>query len=301
MNHIERGVTAIGLNYIDSIIFDLLKKSYEVYKAKDFSKKQSSVSINENKYASAGIVLVAIGIESYRNLIFYGEIEKITRSVADDFCRILKKKDKNIPTDFIKDSIIELFIVRDIIVHSHVYRGLRKFDNDSNLISERYTLLKDQYGDRKLFLYSNSRTKKTNTNRLNIQPIRIGFEDYFKILIILDMLIGIISKYWGKNIVRYHPLFEIDNYWFPNLAELYAYFYDRIPNDAFKRSLKKIIINIRKSYLPFMESSDSFIDNICWVCNEPGFKKQNRVYSCLKCGNKVEFSSTYTKIYQGKP
>jgi len=291
MGHKQEGITVIGQSYLDSLIFYHLKESYEVYKGKDFTKKQFQVSINENKHATAGIVLLAIGIESYRNLLFYGEKEKINRnSVGNDIAKIINIKDKSVPIDFIKNALIEIFIIRDIIVHSHVYKVNIEFDDHWNLKAQRHIFLKDQYGDKKLGIYSNSRTKKTDLLKLNIQPIRIGFEDYFRILIILDLLIGIIDKYWSKNIIGYHPLFQIDGYWFPNLSELYSFFYDKIPSNLFKNKFRAFLSNVRNQYLPLLTSSDSFLTNICPSCKEFGFIKLNNVHNCRKCGCKIELT-----------
>lgn len=75
-------IITVSANYVDLVIPDLLKKAFEVYNKKDFSRKSFQVSVLENANASAAYILTVLGFESYRNRIFYFEKKKPNRNVG---------------------------------------------------------------------------------------------------------------------------------------------------------------------------------------------------------------------------
>ena len=67
----QKLITVVTTQYIENVVLDLMKKSFDVYKRRDFKAKQFQVSVLENSYATSAIILAVLGIEAYRNRIFY--------------------------------------------------------------------------------------------------------------------------------------------------------------------------------------------------------------------------------------
>ena len=292
MDRKETGYTFIGVNFLRKIIFDLLHQSSDVYILKNFSKRQFQVAINENTPAAIGFISIAAGIEAYRNILFHMKrrASKNRSTVANEIAYFISEENSDFPTKLLADLITEIFIVRDVIFHGHVYKVTLTYDKDWNFKAQRHTLIKG-YGDKKFQNYVNSRTKKTKSANLNVQPIKIGFEDLFKAIVILDILIATIEEYWGKKIINYHPFFLKNQRTYETISEILTYFYDKIPSPKFKDALRIQLATWKKEYGDFLSYDKPFINNICYRCGEFGFKKGNSDISCHKCGTKIEFYS----------
>src|SRR3990167_6547501 len=116
----QKLITVVTTDYVESIVLDLLAKSFEVYKKRDFKSRNYGLHAFENTYATAAIVLTVLSIESYRNRIFYLEREKVGR-VAEDLSRIIRRKISSFPKEKFQEILEEVFVVRDVIVHNHIY------------------------------------------------------------------------------------------------------------------------------------------------------------------------------------
>ena len=135
-------ITVIGTSFLDFVIWDLVKESFVTYRATDFSKKRFQTSIWEHGHAAAAIVLGVIGIEAYRNRIYFLEKGRINRSVPNDLCKILTKKSTNFPTSKLQALLEEVFVVRDVIAHNHIYKVEVFSDKGWTMLSHRQKLLK---------------------------------------------------------------------------------------------------------------------------------------------------------------
>lgn len=283
-------VTVIGANYIDLIIPDFLEKCFDVYKKTDFDKKQFQVSIYENAFATAGIVLTVLGFEAYRNRVYYLEKKRVGKSVAKDLALIFKSKESTFPDQNFENLLSEIFVVRDVIVHNHIYEVNVEFDDDWQMLGHRQKLLAG-YGDEKFRNLANSRTKKTSNLKLNVQPGKIGFEDLFLILIIFDCFIGFSEKILNRPHVPFHFWKQINGESAEQFYQYLTYFYNQIPNDRYIRQLNLILKRIETDYTGFLpDYRDYFINNTCAKCEGFGFRQMNDVYACKKCGHKLEFN-----------
>lgn len=288
----ENLLTIVGTSYIDMIVPQFLNKSFDAYSKKDFSKKQFQVSMHENTFATAGIVLTAIGIEAYRNRI-YALDKKVVKKVANDICIALQKKEGKFPAEIFENYLNEIFVLRDVIVHNHVYNVKVKFDEDWDMVGHTQALIKG-YGDDKFKKLVSTRTKKTKSLFLNIQPSKIGFEDLFLALIVFDCFAGISERLLGR---RYVPF----NFWqkikgignAESLCMYLTFFHNKIPNKKYLATLNKLLIKLNAlygNYLPL--GIDYFVNNKCRKCGEYGFRQINNIYSCKKCGYEIKFSQS---------
>lgn len=284
-------ITVTGTNYIDLIVPDFLQKCFEVYCKKDFSKKQFQVSMYENAFATAGIVLIILGFESYRNRIFNLEKRRVGKSVSKDLAKIYKEKNNNFPAKDFEDLLNEIFILRDVIVHNHIYKVKIFFDKEWEVLGHRQTLV-EGYGDIKFRKLTSSRTKKTKSLKLNVQPGKIGFEDLLLVLIFFDMFVGLSEEILKTGYVPFYFWTEFEGNKAESLNDFITYYYNKIPNQKYKTHLGKTLVMLRGKYEKFIsEYKDYFIGNICFKCGEYGFRKIDRKFKCEKCGYEIIFGT----------
>lgn len=289
--HRQDIITVTGTNYVDLIVPDFIQKCFEVYCKKEFDKKQFQVSIYENAYATAGIVLVILGLESYRNRIFNLDKQSVGKSVSKDLAKVFKEKNSKFPEKDFENLLNEIFILRDVIVHNHIYKVKIFFDSDWEVLGHRQTLEKG-YGDTKFRALTNSRTKKTNFLKLNVQPGKIGFEDLLLVLIFFDMFFGLSEEILKKGYTPFHFWSELEGNKAESLNDFISYYYNRIPNPKCKTNLGTTLALLRGKYEPFIsEYKDYFVGNICFKCGEYGFRKIGRKFKCGKCGYEIIFGT----------
>lgn len=284
-------ITVIGTNFLDFVIWDLVKESFTTYRNTDFSKRRFQTSMWEHGHAAAAIVLSVIGIEAYRNRIYFLEKSRINRrSVTDDLCKILTKKSINFPINKLQALLEEVFVVRDVIAHNHIYKVEVFSDQGWTMLGHRQKLLKGYGFDSKYKSSVNSRTKKTNLLKLNVQPAKIGFEDIFKVLVVIDLLIGIMRKVLDAGYIPFHVSHKIGDHETKNLSEILTYYLDHIPRKSFVTFLEKLSTQLRNdftSFLPPYPMSDCFINNTCPQCSKLGFDKLDNTHYCSKCGFRI--------------
>lgn len=291
----EKIITVVTSNYVDHLIPEMLEKSFQAHSKRDFSKKNFQVSVMENSYATSGIVLTLLSFEAYRNRIFYLDKNKInigSGGLASDLGSVFKNKDVNFPHNFFIELITELLIVRDTIVHNHLYEVEIFNDENWDMIGHRQKLLED-YGDskrRKSGLVI-EHTRKTKNLGLNVQPAKIGFEDLFLVLVIFDLFIGISDNLFVNSYVPFHFSYKFNDDWVNNFSRFLAHYYNNNPNIVGKRKIKKILILISKVFSCFISDRvESFVENKCPECGELGFNQINRVSKCNNCRFEIKLN-----------
>ena len=286
-NNKQEFITVVGTSFIDFVIWDLVKESFATYRNTDFSKKRFQTPISEHGHAAAAIVLSVIGIEAYRNRIYFLEKSSVNRSVPNDLCKMLTKKSINFPTSKLQSLLEELFVVRDVIAHNHIYKVEVFSDQGWTMLGHRQKLLKGYGFDSKYKSSVSSRSKKTNLLKLNVQPAKTGFEDIFKVLVVIDLLIRIMQKVFGGGYVSFHVSHKIGGYDARNLSEILTYYFDHIPRKSFVKFLERLSTQLRNdftSFLPPYPLSNCFISNTCPQCSKLGFDKIDNTHYCGKCG-----------------
>ena len=123
---------------------------------------------------------------------------------------IIQKNAPGFPGNGFKNILEEMFILRDVIVHNHIYKIKCAIDENNGALKSYRQEILPGYGDGKFKGNINSRTKLTKLLRFNIQPTKIGFEDIFKALIIFDLFVGVCQKTTEKYINFFCKLFV---YW----------------------------------------------------------------------------------------
>lgn len=297
--HTQDLVTVVGTNYIDLIIPDLLEKCFEVYRKTEFDKKQFQVSVFENTFATAGIILAVLAFEAYRNRIFYLENKKVSKyiTVPKDLASIFKTKDASFPENCFENLLNEVFVIRDVIVHNHIYKVNVEFDDDWQMLGHRQKLLEGYGDDKKFKAFTSSRTKKTTSLKLNIQTGKIGFEDLFLVLVMFDLFIGLSEKILSRPYVPFHFWKEINGVGADKLYQYLTHFYNLIPNAKYLQQLDPVLQKIRTEFVQYLpDYKEYFINNICIKCGEFGFRQMNDIYLCKKCGHKFELHIINSQI-----
>lgn len=195
--------------------------------------------------------------------------------------------DKDPQASTILSNIIkEIFTIRDVIAHNHLYEITIDRTDEWDLVGHRQRLLKG-YGDKKFIALVSTRTKRTKFLSLNAQPLKIGFEDLLLVLIVFDLLIGILANRLGYSIV-FKSTYKFDGKWEQErgFSRLLGWYYDRTTtiNPKVGKRLKKILKSICSAIKDSETYKDSFLSNRCPNCDEFGFRKPNKIYDCRKCG-----------------
>lgn len=294
----QKLVTVVTANYVDLLIPDLLEKSFDAYKRKDFIKKHFQVSIIENAYATASIVLILLALEAYRNRIYYLEKKPLHKGgLAEDISSIFNIKDNSFSKDFFKDIITEMIIMRDVIVHNHLYEVEIVNDGNWDMISHRQKLLKN-YGDSKRLKSGLvvEQTRKTKNLKLNVQPGKIGFEDLFTVLVVFDMFVGISNKLLTNSYVPFHFSHKFKGDWIDCLSHYISHFYVTNPNKAALKRFRSVYRDLRSIFVSFLpDYTDYFLKNICPKCQDFGFHQPFKIYKCISCGFEIKVNPGYVK------
>lgn len=284
----QKIVTVIGANYAEEIVPDLLEKSFGTYCKRDFSKRNFQVSVHENTYSTSGIVLTVLSIEAYRNRIYYLEKRKISKNVARDISSLFFDKDNSFSKQDFEAILNEIFVIRDVIVHNHIYEVEVVSDENWDMLSHSQELLEGYGDDQKYKNFVNNRTRKTRNLGLNVQPGKIGFEDLFKVLIIFDTFIGISTKLFSNGYVPFHFTREVNSQWEDKLSIYLAQFYNQIPNKRYKLSLRCLMNTIKNRFDNFIPDFwNYFLHNNCPKCKEYGFHQPGNISNCNSCKFKI--------------
>lgn len=217
----EIKISCIGISFIEPAIYLYLK--LRKLKFSGYSKTQ--VSSRENGYSVSIIILLILFIESSLNRIRYLKKDKI------DNLKFFSSRFMHNP-DLVK-KLYEIYVLRDLIVHNHIWRISYEFDNNYNEIKIYQKLLEgygDKRPDKKYIDYVNKRKKITKTLKLNINPIKINKTDVIKVF----MFVSELFKFLEAQDKSYLPL---SNFHFKYRGK-YLTFYDIA--DKFCKGNRKI-------------------------------------------------------------
>jgi hypothetical protein len=294
----QRAISAVGTSYVHEVVLDLLGRAFTAYEKRDHTKSWIGLSGLENVSATVGILLTAVTIEASRNRIFYLAKKRISRSAADDLGKFLFDRTRQMSA--MADILKEIFTIRDVIVHNHLYSITFYQTEDWEFIGHRQRLLKG-YGDPKFKQLVSSRTRRTKCLDLNAQPLKIGFEDLWLVLVVFDVLLKITENKTGQALVIRHS-YRFEGKWQQErgLSRLLSWHYDRIQatNARASKRLKKVLARICQAFNDPEVYEDSFLSNRCPYCKEFGFRKPNQIYKCGKCGRGFEELETVVEGQQ---
>jgi hypothetical protein len=182
----EDYLSIIGPAYVLPIM-----KLYEtVEKEHKPSFNDVQTSVYENGYSSSIIMLSVILLESVIALSRYHQ-------------KSINKKDRSAVTYFVNNfqnsnlvgECEELFVIRDVIAHSHIWEA--KYDSDTMDLYEA-RLMPVFFGDNKYDKVINQSNRLSEKLRLNMFPTRINFSDATIVLRTVGQIIDYIQD-WHKN------------------------------------------------------------------------------------------------------
>lgn len=273
-------IITVSAGYVGLVVLDLFSKSFNAYKERDFNEKIFKVGALENTYATSAIVLTVLNIEAYRNRIFYLEKKKISKNVAEDLSEIIKEKNQSFPKEKLRDILNEIFTLRDIIVHNHIYEVTVFYNENWEMIKHRQKL-QEGYGNNRLKNATNSNIRKTKLLKFNVQSLKIGFEELNTLLIFFDLLVNLCQKNLGIGHVPFNYKFDNDE---DNLSEFLAYNYAQISNKNYIKQLNIIIKGFKNNFEKFTDSNKTCVtNNFCPICSTFGFHKPSNGTACDKC------------------
>src|SRR3989344_2162034 len=175
----EIKISCIGISFIEPVI-DLYLKLRKL-KFSGYSKTQ--VSSRENGYSVSIIVPLILFVESSLNRIRYLEKDK-----RDNLKFFSSKFSSN--QNLVK-KLYEIYVLRDLIFHNHIWRISYEFDNSYNEIKIYQKILNgygDKRPDKKYVDYVDKRKKITKTLKLNVNPIKINKVDVIKVFMFVSEL-----------------------------------------------------------------------------------------------------------------
>lgn len=177
-------ISCIGISYVEPILHlykELIAHNYS-------GESKIKASSRESGYSISIIVLSVLLVESAMNRIKY--LERNKEENLKFFENKFREKNPNL-----YKKLIEIYILRDLIVHNHIWRISYVYDDNYDE-TKIYQKLLDGYGskrgnkgDRKYNLYVNKKTKKTKFLSLNVNPIKIDTKD-------VKIVLGILKEFF---------------------------------------------------------------------------------------------------------
>ena len=178
-------ITIIGGNLISPIV--KLLEALESSGVRSVNDVQTSPF--ENGYSAAIILLAIVSLESKIN-----RISCITNSESKEE-RALSFFNNKFPDSRLNDKLLELFVVRDVIAHNHVWEAKVRCDenDDLKLVS---AFLRDGYGDTKYRKAIDKNSRKTKLLKINLFSTRICWAD---VIIVLKTFVETLLFLEDKN------------------------------------------------------------------------------------------------------
>ena len=90
-------------------------------------------------------------------------------------------------------AVAELFVVRDVIAHNHVWEGL-VVNDDSGLRYTNGPVLSAGYGDKKYRALVDRTSRQTKKLGLNVVPTRMWRQDVLNVLVALDKALSALEQ-----------------------------------------------------------------------------------------------------------
>ncbi len=276
----EKYITPIAIGFLTTIVPDFLSEAFSAYKKRDFTTDYWQVSNWEQWYGGAGVALAVSAIEANRNRLYYMKDMSVSQNVCRDILDMFSHL-SNFPTDVLTSLIGEIFTIRDVILHSHIYEINAEFTRtDWKMIELKRTKLQE-YGDKKFKDLVDTDKLKTKLLGMNVLPTNIGFEELFLVLFVFDLIVGILDKNIERVSFTYHLHQKLNNEWIHSLSELLTFYYDQIPSNSFKSRINMLVGKLTIAFGTYMEYGPPyFIKNICPKCHTIGFRKNRSVSHC---------------------
>lgn len=173
-------ITVIGKNLLSPMT--KLLESLRLSGVRSVNEVQTSIF--ENGYASAIILLAAVLLESMLNRTMY-IMDSIPNGKRSNVLAFFKE---SFPDSGLHNKMVELFVVRDVIAHNHIWDAKIKWDEDYalKLVSAS---LSNGYGDPKFRGVIDESKRKTKLLEINLFPTRICWSD---IVIVLKTVVDIL-------------------------------------------------------------------------------------------------------------
>lgn len=164
----EEYVSNIGSGYLHPI--SSLCETLNSFNLTGSNEVQASVM--EHSYSAAIIILAVLLVESITNEAQVNQNAKLLKPI--DYIR------ETYPSSDFGDILTEVFVVRDVIAHSHIWIAQFYYDQtDMKLIS---TYLREGYGDKKYKEIVNSKERKTRKLGINVFPTKLSRKDVMIVL-----------------------------------------------------------------------------------------------------------------------
>ena len=177
-------VTILGDSYFEPIttLFEKLEN------LKDIGSNEIQAGGQENGFASGIAILSAVCLESYVMRVRYAN--SATQDQLDNV-KVSAYLKSIFPKFKFEKEIIEIFILRDVLAHNHLWEIDARINEDGDLQQENIS--KRSNGNKKYKHYVNESVHKTKNLELNVNPIKVGFQDIrtvfksmWKILLFLE-------------------------------------------------------------------------------------------------------------------
>ena len=280
----EKYISIVGGVYVSEIVTNFLPKIFDTYKLNGDRAINFQVSVHENTFSTASILLTVVNIESYIRRIFY--FEKSREFSCLKISKIFQKKNPSFPEQSFLDILSEVFVIRDIIVHNHVYDIRTKPDDAWNIISCTQNLAIGNPDKKHKNCIDNE--FKSKILRLNAQPLKIGFEDLFTVLAIFDLFVNLSKSMLGNGYVPFNFAHKFNDQWEDNFSKIMAHYYWKIQDKGYINFFNKLFSKLRKEYLQFISNrEDSILENSCPKCETFGFKNIRDINGCPYCKFKI--------------
>lgn len=283
-------VSVVGASYLDYLVPYCLKHSLSAYLNRKGKVVKCSLSPNESSFASAGIMLSVVALESVRNRIYFLEKMAINKQAYKDLSKVIVGNPAIFDPSDLDEVLEECFVIRDVIVHNHIYSI--DIDLAVDWSVKRYRqVLQDGYGTDQKFGRVKTSRKKTKYAGFNIQPLLIGMVDFLKLLIVVDLVIGLINKNLGNQYIQSSVYYEFkDGVKVSNFSELITYYYHKLATKD-KNNIDRLCSKLHKRFSNYV-GRGVFVSNICPVCKKGfGYQREAGYLSkCRKknCGHKIE-------------
>lgn len=155
-------------NYVSVLFVNLLQPIFDLFDLLEQSDPKGPNEVQagmlENGYAVSVIVLSALVVESALNRTRYVRNEPKRESAVDTL--------KRLSAGDLAHEIEEVFVLRDIIAHNHIWTAAMRWDDRSGMALDSAEKL-SAYGDDKFNRVVDSGTRATRRLHLDAFPTRI--------------------------------------------------------------------------------------------------------------------------------
>jgi hypothetical protein len=155
-------------NYVSVLFVNLLQPIFDLFELLEHSDPKGPNEVQagmlENGYAVSVIILSALIVESALNRTRYVRNEHQREGAIDTL--------KRLGTGDLASDIEEVFVLRDIIAHNHIWTAAMRWDDNSGMALDSAEKL-PVYGDQKFNRVVDSTTRSTRRLHLDAFPNRI--------------------------------------------------------------------------------------------------------------------------------